>query len=53
MVDYLTAFPKGLLQDIIIKATKRVPWRDLYVHHCLKNTVNTLLSVRGTCKALC
>lgn len=52
MADYLTTLLKGLLRDIIIKATKRIPWRDPYVPQCLENTVNTLLSIHGMCKAL-
>ncbi|KAB1213281.1 hypothetical protein CJ030_MR5G009624 [Morella rubra] len=51
MADYLTTLPKGLLQDIIIKATKRIPWRDPYVPQCPENMVNTLLSIHGMCKA--
>lgn len=52
MGNYLTTLPKGLLQDVIIKATKRIPWRDPYVPHCPENMVNTLMSICGTCKAL-
>ncbi|KAB1227985.1 hypothetical protein CJ030_MR1G022972 [Morella rubra] len=50
MTDYLTTLPKGLLQYIIIKATRRSPWRDPYFLDCPEIIVNTLLSVCGTCK---
>ncbi|KAB1227986.1 hypothetical protein CJ030_MR1G022973 [Morella rubra] len=52
MADYLTVLPKALLQEIIIKATAKLAWRDPYVLYDLENTVQTLLSVRGTCKIL-
>lgn len=52
MADYLSTLPKVLLQEIIIKATTRLMWRNPYVQDDPENTVNTLLSIRGTCKTL-
>lgn len=51
MADYLTALLKELLLEIILKATARIDAHP-YVLDNIKNSVFTLLNIRGTCKTL-